>query len=64
VISDPTKDKKLEIELLNDNTDDFLFFLKCPLTDRIISKVLNGKKSIKFTNFYGLQYLKMHVIKF
>lgn len=45
---------KLEKELLDEDEDDFLFCLKYPLTDRIISKVLVYKKSVKLTKFDGL----------
>lgn len=39
--------------------------LKYPLSDRIISRVYTGKKSIKFTKFNsGLKDPKMHVRKF
>lgn len=55
--------QKLEKEMLND-ADDFLFCLKQPLNDRIMSKAFIGKKSIKFTNFTGLQDPNMHVKKF
>jgi len=55
--------EKLE-ELLNDDEDDFLFYLKHPLTDRIVSKLLIGKKSLKFIKFDGFQDLKMHVRNF
>jgi len=41
-----------------------LFYLKRPLTDRILAKVLTGKKSIKFTKFDGLQDPQMNVRKF
>jgi len=54
----------LEKELLNDYEDDFLLCLKYPLTDRIISKLLVGKKVVKFMKFDGLQNPKMHVRKF
>jgi len=50
--------------LLKDDEDDFLFCLKRPLTNRIISKVLASKKSINFTKFDGLQDTKMHARKF
>jgi len=51
-----------ENKLLDD--EDFLFFLKRSLTDRIISKILIGKKSIKFSKFDDLQDPRMHVRKF
>lgn len=47
---------------IDDN--DFLFYLKYPLTNRIISKFLVGKKSVKFSKFDGLQDPKMNVRKF
>lgn len=52
------------MKLVNDDEDDFLFFLKISLSDQIISKVFTRKKSIKFTKFTGLQDRKMHVRKF
>jgi len=36
--------EKLEKKLLNDDEDDFLLCLKSTLTDRIVSKLLVGKK--------------------
>jgi len=42
--------EKLEKELQVDNEEDFLFCLKCPLIDRIVSKLLISKKSVKFIN--------------
>lgn len=48
------KIKKLEMELLTDDEDDFIFCLKIPLMDRILFKVLTRKKSMKFTKFHGL----------
>ena len=51
-------------ELFNDDEVDFLFCLKHPLIDRIVSKILTRKKNIKFTKFDGLQDPKMHVRKF
>jgi len=50
--------------LVNYGEDDFLFCLNCPFIDRIISKLLLGKKSVKFTKFNGSQDPKMHVRKF
>lgn len=35
--------------------DDFLCCLNRPLTDRILDKILPGKKSIKFTKFDGMK---------
>lgn len=56
--------EKLENALLNDSEDDFLFCLKIPLIDRIISKLLVCKKSVQFTKFDGLEDPKMHDRKF
>ena len=44
--------------------DDFLSYLKRPLTARILAKIILGKLSIKFTKFDGMQDPKMHVKKF
>lgn len=38
--------------------------LKRPLTPRLLSKVIPGKKSIKFTKFDGMEDPKMHVHRF
>lgn len=55
---------KLERVTFNSDDEDFLFCLKWPLSDRIISRIYTGKKSITFTKFNGFQDPKMRVIKF
>ena len=44
--------------------NDFLSYLKKPLTDRILAKIIPGKKSVKFTKFDGMQDPKIYVRKF
>lgn len=61
ISSNKERVQKLEKELLNHNDDYFLFYLKIPLIDHIVSKVFTRKKSIKFTKFTGFQDPKMHV---
>lgn len=50
-----TRLKNLEKATYNNDDEDFLFCLKHLLSDRIISWIYIGKKSIKFTNFNGFQ---------
>jgi len=49
---------------IQSDEDDFLSYLKRPLTARVLTKIIIGKKSVNFTKFDGMQDHKMHVHKF
>lgn len=60
----PSPKITLASQTIVSDEDDFLSYLKRPLTTRFLAKVLLGKKSVKFTRFYGIQDPRMHVHKF